>query len=367
MCIIRDIAFKFYCDNQSAALLQRTRRFLSSTYRPGYASLKNFCARFTSLHLACLATNLNAISRIIRWNLCLISVTLAFSGCAHRKIQKPFTAEQAKQSLLEKSQKIQTVKGRAWLYIKTPQDTLSFPALVAIDRNNLKTPLLRIEAIDLLGATHVLLLLDSKEEFHWINLDKKERKKLKKDWYGIPLKYLPDLILGLAAPSETDHLVQYEFEWIDPGPQLALSKIEGQIQPELLRLERKRVEQPPEALARGSDASGSNLDTTRSNVKATQYNEKYIVTYTHFKDKADFYLANKVTLRVVSDLRPNLSLAQQMSSRPDWIRSRSHAPHVSAPDVKAPANPPENSKIEASIEWRERKWNEEIPSEAFLQ
>jgi len=60
----RDIAFKFYCDNQSAALLQRTRRFLSSTYRPGYASLKNFCARFTSLHLACLATNLNAISRL---------------------------------------------------------------------------------------------------------------------------------------------------------------------------------------------------------------------------------------------------------------------------------------------------------------
>ena len=45
--------------------LQRTRRFLSSTYRPGYASLKNFCARFTSLHFACLATNLNAISRII--------------------------------------------------------------------------------------------------------------------------------------------------------------------------------------------------------------------------------------------------------------------------------------------------------------
>ena len=61
----RDIAFKFYCDNQSAALLQRTRRFLSSTYRPGYGLLKNFCARFTSLHLARLATNLNAISRII--------------------------------------------------------------------------------------------------------------------------------------------------------------------------------------------------------------------------------------------------------------------------------------------------------------
>ncbi len=59
----RDIAFKSYCDNQSAALLQRTRRFLCSTYRPGYASLKNFCARFTSLHLACLATNLNAISQ----------------------------------------------------------------------------------------------------------------------------------------------------------------------------------------------------------------------------------------------------------------------------------------------------------------
>jgi len=84
--LIRDIAFKFYCDNQSAALLQGLLpNALSAANCPFVLRLCQLCVKaehwnarlparrsvsatfsLLLLHLACLATNLNAISRLIK-------------------------------------------------------------------------------------------------------------------------------------------------------------------------------------------------------------------------------------------------------------------------------------------------------------
>ncbi|MEK6707166.1 MAG: hypothetical protein AABZ06_15425 [Bdellovibrionota bacterium] len=62
--MILDFAFRTYCEHRSAMPEACTQRFLSSTYRSGYASLKNFYVRASGLYLSALATVLNAKSRI---------------------------------------------------------------------------------------------------------------------------------------------------------------------------------------------------------------------------------------------------------------------------------------------------------------
>lgn len=174
---------------------------------------------------------------------------------------------------------------------------------MVIDRTDHAKPKLRIEAMDPLGATHALMILDEKRRFTWIDYDNRQIHEIRERWHGLPLAKLPDLLLGLAplpedgkvAAADADGfevrtqgtLLKFFMTWIDPGPRLALSGIDGTVQA-----------------------------------------ERYHVAYSQFLDNDEFYLPRRVKLE-------------------------SFTGTVSDPT------------IEMQIDWRERKWNEPISEQLF--
>ncbi|MEW6055607.1 MAG: hypothetical protein AB1540_03260 [Bdellovibrionota bacterium] len=224
---------------------------------------------------------------------------------------RPFSSQQAVEFLEKQSASIRTERGRAWIRMRSADQKLSFPAIIVIDRSNPVAPLLRIEAMDPLGVTHALMLLDSNRNFLSIDFDQRRYFSAQGTWYGLPLDQLPDLLLGLLAlPGHhkleqsdeqgfrvsSDHgRFRYEITWIDPGPRMALKKIDGEI-------ERKAGRK-----------------------------EKYIVEYSKYLDVPDFYLPQEVNLK-------SYSQASKPEDQPD---------------------------LEVHIAWRERRWNEEIPAQVF--
>lgn len=229
------------------------------------------------------------------------------AGCA-KKI-KPYTAEEAIAALTTRASKVQTVRGRAWVKAKAPEQKISFPAIIAIDRTNPKAPKLRIEAIDPFGTTHALMILEANQKFTWLDYDRNESHVMRSTWYGLPLSKLPDLILGVATPPESakvvsssedgfeskvgDNTFKYDMTWIDPGPRLALEGLNGE------------VKKPNGAI------------------------ERYVVEYSKYLDYDEFYM-------------------------PEEIKLLGFTSGKSEPD------------LEVQISWRERKWNETVPDRVFV-
>lgn len=229
------------------------------------------------------------------------------SGCATKA--KPYTADEAIAALTERASKVQTVRGRAWVKAKAPEQKISFPAIVAIDRTNPKAPKLRIEAIDPLGTTHSLMILEQNQKFTWIDYDRGESYVMQSTWHGLPLSKLPDLILGVATPPEGAKVISsgpdgfeaklgpntfaYDMRWIDPGPRLALEGVTGEV-------------------------TGPRGAT-----------ERYAVEYSKYLDYDEFYMPEEVKLLGFTGGK----------SEPD---------------------------LEIHVAWRERKWNEKIPDRVFV-
>src|SRR5581483_350083 len=121
-------------------------------------------------------------------------------------------------------------------------------------------------------VTHALILLDSKGQFTLNDYDQNQVTRLQDTWHGLPLSRLPELLLGITSLPENgvvssahddsfevrlgNRRFLYLMRWIDPGPRLALSGIEGE------------------------NSEG----------------KKYTVHYSHFMDKQDFYLPQEVQI-----------------------------------------------------------------------
>ena len=233
------------------------------------------------------------------------SLILIASGCA-RKI-RPFTADQAIEALENHSTQIHTERGRAWVSAQTPEQHGSFPATIAIDRTDPLHPQMRIEATDLLGSTHELILLSARGRLTWVDFDEHKIYFATDYWHGLPLVGLPDLLLGLADVPKTAKVsgvdadgftarlgktsIRYLMTWIDPGPRLALSGVEGEVHP----------------------------------TRATT--ESYSVHYSKYMDTQDFYLPQEASLKGMRNGQ---------------------------------------SMLELHVAWRERTWNEPIDSRAFV-
>lgn len=165
---------------------------------------------------------------------------------------------------------------------------------------------MRIEALDPVGSTHVLVVLAvpaaaREQRLTWVDFDHRRVYEQSEAWHGVPLSSFPGLILGLASLPEAGRVgaasgdrfevrtksatIEYLMEWLNPGPRLALQEISAIFNP----------------------------------------NEKYDVRYSKFLDKADFFLPSRVEL------------------------------NGSSP----------SGTIEMRIDWRDRRFNEEIPPEAF--
>lgn len=253
-----------------------------------------------------------------------LAAALLATGCARKA--RPYTAHEAADALVKQAAQVRTARGRAWVSFRwrvegppgaaaPPQRKLSFPAIVAIDRDDATRPRLRIEAIDPFGSTHALLLLERDQRLQWIDYDRRAIAKARDIWSGIPLAKLPELLLGIstlppdARVSSADaggfevrsgaNLFHYEMDWIDPGPRLALAGIAGD-----LPLGRKR--------------------------------ERYVVRYSKYLDKDDFYLPQETEILGYS--------------RPDGIPATSGN---------------ERADVELHLAWRERRWNEKIPDAVF--
>ncbi|MBI3555149.1 MAG: hypothetical protein HY074_02650 [Deltaproteobacteria bacterium] len=234
------------------------------------------------------------------------ALTFEFSGCATRT--RLYSAREAVDAISKQSSQIHTERGRAWISARSPQQKISFPAVIAVDRTDPRRPLLRIEAMDPLGATHALLILDAHSRLTWVDYDARTIYEVRNYWYGIPLARLPELLLGfLPIPDDGKvgvadadgfevrsggNILRYIMSWIDPGPRLALSTIEGTVH-----------------------ASGGKA-------------EKYVVQYSHFLDKDDYYLPSDSKLLGYSEV--------------------AHGP-----------------SSEINVAWRERRWNETIPMQVF--
>lgn len=188
------------------------------------------------------------------------------------------------------------MRGRAWIKARGPEQKISFPAIVVVDRTDKTAPRLRIEAIDPFGTVHSLMILDRSQKFTWIDFDQRQIYRMHATWNGLPLAKLPELVLGLATATEQPSHIEYDMKWIDPGPRLALSGLTGLIK-------------------------------TKTNAS-----ERYVVQYSKFLDKDDYYLPEDVVIKgysggVVTDAPPD---------------------------------------VELSIAWRERSWNEPVPPELFV-
>ena len=228
------------------------------------------------------------------------------SGCGPKT--RLYSAHEAVEAITAQSGQIHTERGRAWISARSPQQKISFPAVIAVDRTDPKRPLLRIEAMDPLGATHALLILDTHSRLTWVDYDARTIYEVRHYWYGIPLARLPELLLGFlpipddgkvgAADADGFEVrsgagtLHYIMNWIDPGPRLALGVVEGEIH------------------------AGAGKT------------EKYVVHYSHYLDHDDFYLPGEVKLTGFSNGAPEAT-----------------------------------SEIE--VAWRERRWNETIPMQVF--
>jgi len=232
---------------------------------------------------------------------------LFLQGCARQA--RPYGAKEAVSALGEQSAKIQTMRGRAWLSAKIGENGGSFPALIAIDRQDLDKPKVRIEAIDPFGMTHALLILAPQKTgekepkpllLTWIDYDQKKITQIQNSWNGIPLAHLPELLIGLGAIPKSGKvgganidgfdvrtpekdLIHYAMNWIDPGPRLALRQVDG-----------------------------------------TWRGARFSVNYKKFLDKQDFYLPGEV-------------------------------------EIKGQAG----QGVELNLAWRERTWNESSTEKAF--
>lgn len=233
--------------------------------------------------------------------------SLLLLGCSPKV--RHYSAREAVDAIQVKAAEVLTERGRAWINARTPQQKISFPAVIVVDRTNAAKPLMRIECMDPFGATHVLMMLDEKGELTLADYDQRQVYRQHGTWYGLPLARLPELLLGFSRlPDEgrvgeanSDGFLvrsgknsfRFIMSWIDPGPRLALSGIEAELADP----------------ARGASS-------------------KYIVEYSHYLDKDDFYLPQDV--------------------KAQGFESTSAEP-----------------TIELSVAWRERRWNEKIPSGVF--
>lgn len=236
-------------------------------------------------------------------------------GCAHKV--RSYSAHDAIDALSAQSGLIKTERGRAWVSVRMPEQKISFPAVVVVDRTDQIHPKLRIEAMDPIGSTHALMILDGGGKLTWVDYDARRISEMKDSWHGLPLVRLPELLLGISSipsqgrvrafggqPGESGievkigkNLFRYHMEWREPGPKLALSGMVGEI-------------------FQGNER------------------EKYVVGYSHFLDKSDFDLPEKCELRGFT------------------------GGEAAKSDAKA--------SIEIDVDWRERQWNEAIAEQAFI-
>jgi len=161
------------------------------------------------------------------------------TACAHRSAE--FSPRKAVESIAATSAAVKTVRGKAWISVKTPEGAVAFPANVAIDRTRAGHSLLRLEAVDLVGTTHAMMLLNETGRFLWVDFDRRSYFEVTKTWYGLPVREFPGLLLGLPQlPSDgrvsahgdlgfqvstggsaaSSGNVLIEMQWVDPGPRL---------------------------------------------------------------------------------------------------------------------------------------------------
>lgn len=236
-------------------------------------------------------------------------------GCT-RHVRR-FSPHEAVSALNKKSAAIQTVRGRAWIKAYGPQQKISFPAVIVVDRTIPQKPMMRIEASDPFGTVHGLMILDSDQRFTWIDFDQGRYYEMHSTWNGLPLAKLPELLLGVSSFSEVEHrfegssgdsilfrspesTVSFLMSWIDPGPMLALSGLSGEFK-----------------------------------------SQRYRVEYSHFLDKEDFYLPSNVV-----------------------VKGYGATQHVGKPSDQSKLGL--EPDVEFDIRWREREWNAKIAPELFI-
>lgn len=174
-----------------------------------------------------------------------ILLILFLTSCAHRPA--PFSPRTAIESINLLSARVKTVRGTAWVSVQTPEGKVAFPANVAIDRSDVEKPMLRLEAVDLVGTTHAMMILDQGGQFFWIDFDRRSYFEVRDTWRGLPVKDFPSLLIGLmhlpkdgrvssadelsfiVSPTGSKSLQPFlvEMAWVDPGPRLYPKRVES--------------------------------------------------------------------------------------------------------------------------------------------
>lgn len=164
---------------------------------------------------------------------------------------------------------------------------------------------MRFEAVDPFGATHALVVLDPQLKLTWIDFDRKESSSFVQSWHGVPLEWLPDFLLGIA-PFPTD------------------GKIIGKMD-DGFSIRSKRAE-----LTYHVYWGGANAPYALEEIQATHVDsgadEKVFAEYSKFLGDDDHRLPARVE-----------------------IMGSEHG----------------KEQIKILIQWRDRKWNENLPDALF--
>ncbi|MGE4232803.1 MAG: DUF4292 domain-containing protein [Bacteriovoracia bacterium] len=125
-----------------------------------------------------------------------------FSSCT--KNVKPFSEDWAFRSIEKQSAAFKTVSGQAWITAKSKEGKVSIPSEIWFDRTNEFSQKARIDATDIVGVTHFILVVDSERKMSWIDFDQRKKFSAREYWVGLPLVFLPELLLGLSSIKKQD-------------------------------------------------------------------------------------------------------------------------------------------------------------------
>ena len=131
-----------------------------------------------------------------------LAILMICLGACASKPKPKLSSEQAISALKAQSAQIKTVMGTIHIVIHSKEGSISFPAEVAVDRTVMEKPQLRLAAEGPMGVTYALLVLNASRVLTWVDFDKHVKSKIEREWQGLPLEELPDLLLGIAPLRE---------------------------------------------------------------------------------------------------------------------------------------------------------------------
>jgi outer membrane lipoprotein-sorting protein len=130
----------------------------------------------------------------------ILGLLLFVVGCAHAPSQTHQSPDALLNYACSPGSSVQTVKGTVWMKAQSKDASGQFPASVKA-----KAPdHLKVEAINLLGATQAVITVDGKSYSVQVPTKSglKQREQGLNSWSGIPLQWATDLFLGrIPCPS----------------------------------------------------------------------------------------------------------------------------------------------------------------------